>query len=271
VATSKLYFHPVIATAIAINAVMLAAAVALSGSDPAPLSRLLIEDRLAEWMQFLCFAATSALLGYITIDRASRSSWMRLDVLGLAGLTLLVAVAACEEISWFQRVLTVETPEYFRQNNRQGETNLHNLALGGASLHKTVLLKLIALAGLMHNLVLPLLARWRPGIQRFVESLGLYLPPLSAAIVYLVLVILSHVVIDHPRKGELGEMFGAVHYLATVFTAYVIGLGYGGPKIIEGKADGRRISTLFAMFLVFLVFVAWLLGSTSAVLAATGT
>ena len=104
-------------------------------------------------------------------DARAAGAGIGLEVLGLAGLSLLVGLAACEEISWFQRVLGVESSEFFRQHNRQAETNLHNLALGDASLHKTVLLKLIFITGITHNLVLPLLARSRPAIGRFIESI----------------------------------------------------------------------------------------------------
>lgn len=261
-ATSKWYVHPVIATAIGINAAVLALAVAWSG-DPAPLGRLLIEDGLVEWMQFLSFAVIAVLLAFVAVQRVRRTGRIGLDVIGMAGLSLLVALAAGEEISWFQRVLGVDSPDFFRQHNRQSETNLHNLALGGASLHKMVLLKLIFIAGITHNLVLPLLARSRPGIRRWVESLGMYLPPLPAALAYLLLVLLSHLLIVHPRQGELGEMFGAVHYLATVFTAYMVGVGYDSPKVIENEADGRRLSTLFALAMGFLIFVSWLLAAMS--------
>lgn len=266
--TRNWLFHPVIATAIGINAFVLAVSVASSG-DAAQLSYLLIEDRLVEWMQFLSFAAIAGMLGFAAVDRARRDKKIGLAVLGMAGVSLVVALAALEEISWFQRVLHVESSEFFRQNNRQGETNLHNLAVGNASLHKTVLLKLIFLIGITHNIILPLVARFRPKVRSFVESLGLYLPPLSASIAYLLLVALSHALIDHPRKGELGEMFGAVHYLATVYTAYFVGVQYGGPKVFDSAQDSRRITTLFCMFMVFLVFVSWLLGASSAVVAAS--
>ncbi len=255
--------HPVIATAIGINAAVLAWAIALASTDPGGLNRLLIEDGLVEWMQFLSFTVISGLLGFAALERSRRGPRMSLEVLGLLGLSLLVALAALEEISWFQRVLGVQSPDFFRQNNRQSETNLHNLALGGASLHKVVLLKLIFIAGITHNLILPLLARRRPGIRRFVESLGMYLPPLTASVSYLVLVLLSHLLISHPRQGELGEMFGAVHYLATVFAAYYVGLAYDRPALLENEVERRRIGILFAMLMVFLVFVAWLLGAGS--------
>nr|WP_229430142.1 hypothetical protein [Pseudoduganella umbonata] len=213
-------------------------------------------------MQFLCFAVTSGLLAFATVEHWQRERRIDLPLLVLAGLAGIVALAALEEISWFQRILNVATPDYFAQNNRQGETNLHNLAIGEkGSIHKTILLKLIAIAGLTHNIVLPLLARKRPAVRDFVERFGLYLPPLSASVIYIVLVAISHLVIDHPRKGELGEMFGAVHYLATVFAAYFIGVGYGKRPIFETPADSRRAGTLFAMLLVFLLMTGWLLSA----------
>ena len=164
----------------------------------------------------------------------------------------------------------MQSSEFFVANNRQGETNLHNLAVGSGSLHKNVLLKLIFIAGITHNLLLPLAARFKPGVQRWVESLGLYLPPLSASIVYLVLVALSHLLIDHPRKGELGEMFGAVHYLATVFGAYFAGVAYARAPIFENARDTRRMSVLFAMSMLFLLLVSWLLSAGAGVGAAAG-
>ena len=258
--TQHTKFHPAIVTAIAINLAILVLSVAWSGSH-ASQWQLLAEDGIVEWMQFLSFAVIAALLGFVAVTRMRRLGRIKLEVVGLIGLSALVALAALEEVSWFQRVLGLTTPDFFVQNNRQAETNLHNLALGSGSLHKTVLLKLILIVGLTHNLVLPLLARSRPAIKQFVESLGLYLPPLSASIPYLLLVILSHVLIDHPRKGELGEMFGAVHYLATVFVAYFVGLGYGKPSVIEHPSERSLISALFSMLMVFLLFVSWLLSA----------
>lgn len=256
--------HPVIVTAIIINIFLLVLCVVTAGTDPAPLNRLLTEDRLVEWLQFFSFTAIAGMLAFVAVERFRREQRITLAVLGLAGVSLLVALAAVEEISWFQRVLGVQSPDFFKQNNRQSETNLHNLALGEASLHKTVLLKVIFLTALAHNIVLPILARTRPAIRTFVEKLGLYLPPLSASIVYLVLVALSNLLIDHPRKGELGETFGAIHYLATAFAAYFTGLQYTGPTVAESAGEGRRLSILFCMFMAFMLMLAWVLGSSMA-------
>jgi len=254
----KWYKHPVIITASVINAFALLLAL-IWKNNPHELSRLLVEDGIVEWTQFLAFALTSGLLGYVTVDRFKRNGF-GLEVLVLGALSALVALAALEEISWFQRILQIQSSEFFLQNNRQGETNLHNLGFGKESLHKAVLLKIIVIAGLAHNLILPLLARRRPAIRTFVERFGLYLPPLAASVPYLILVILSHIFIEHPRKGELGELFGAVHYMATVFGAYFVGVAYNKPALFEGVA-ARRISVLFALLMLFLFMNGWMLSA----------
>lgn len=261
------YLHPVIATAIGVNLFLLVLAVALAG-NPSAIWQLLGEDGIVEWMQFLCFTVVSGMLFFVGVQRRGRADTTWFESMVVFGLAGLVALAALEEISWFQRILQVASPEYFVKNNRQAETNIHNLALGSASLHKTVLLKLIFIAGITHNLVLPLLARSRPGIKRWVESIGLYLPPLKASVPYLVLVALSHLLIEHERKGELGETFGAIHYLATVFTAYFIALEYG-KRPLFGDVEARRgLSVLFAMMIVFLLLVSWLLSAGAGAAAA---
>lgn len=254
------YLHPVILTGIGINVFTLVLALAWAGNDEARLLTLVREDGLIEWVQFLCFAVLAGILGFIAVDRWKAQSRLSLDVLVIAGLSALVALAAVEEISWFQRVLEFSSPDFFKENNRQYETNLHNMVVGDVNLHKTILVKLIFIVGITHNVILPLIARTKPAVKQWVESLGLYLPPLSAALSYLLLVILGHVLVDHPRQGELSEMFGAVHYLSTSFAAYMVGVNYGKPAVIENPADSRRLSILFAMLLVFLFFVSWLLG-----------
>lgn len=252
------YKHPVIIMATVVNAFCLLLSLLWSGNFH-ELSRLLVEDGIVEWMQFLTFSLTSGLLAYVMVDRW-KSHGFKVDTAVLLFLSLLVALAALEEVSWFQRVLQIQSPEFFVQNNRQGETNLHNMALGGESLHKAVLLKIIVFTGLIHNLFLPLLAIKRPAIRDFVERFGLYLPPLAASVPYLVLVILSHLLIDHPRKGELGETFGAVHYMATVFGAYFVGVAYNRKPLFEGES-ARRISVLFALLMLFLLLNGWMLSA----------
>ena len=256
----KWYSHPVLLTGIAINVFVLLLAVSVKGSGE-QLARLLTEDGIVEWMQFLTFAMTAGLLVFAGAERWRRSG-IDLATVGMLGLGFVVAAAAMEEISWFQRILNVQSSEFFMQNNRQGETNLHNLAIGSSgSIHKTIMLKMILLVGLTHNVVLPLLARSRPAIRSFVEKFGGYLPPLPVSLLYLVLVALSHVLIEHPRKGELGEMFGAVHYMSTVFAAYFLGFGYNQPAVFQQPVETGLVDKLFSGLMAFLLLTAWLLSA----------
>ena len=258
--SNKWYGHPVIAVGMAINVFVLILALAWA-NDPAALWRLVVEDGIVEWMQFLCFALLSGLLGFLAVEQWQREPKVNLQLAAFVFLSALVGLAALEEISWFQRILNIASPEFFLQNNRQAETNIHNLAMGSGSLHKVVLLKIIAIVGITHNIILPLLARKRPGVRAFVEKFGLYLPPLWPSVIYIVLVAISHLAIDHPRKGELGEMFGAVHYLVTVVAAYFFGVGYGKPAVFENANDARRMSTLFALLMVFMLMTGWMLSA----------
>src|SRR5690606_5246807 len=199
-------------------------------------------------------------LAFIAVERWKQQARIRLELLALVGLSRLLPLAALEEVSWFQRVMGFASPEFFQTNNRQLETNLHNMVVGGVNLHKDILVKVIFIVGITHNVILPLVARSKPAVKQWVEALGLYLPPLSAAIAYLVLVALSQVMIEHPRRGELSELFGALHYFSTVSVAYMVGVNYSKPAVIENQADRGRIPVLCAMLLVFLVLVSWLLG-----------
>jgi hypothetical protein len=256
----KWYIHPVIAVGVLMNIFVMGLALAFSHDHDA-MWRLLVEDGIVEWMQFLCFTLLSALLGFLAVEQWQREPKINLQLLAFVFLSALVGLAALEEISWFQRVLHIIPPDFFAQNNRQGETNLHNLAMGKSSLHKAVLLKIIVIVGLTHTIILPLLARKRPAIRSFVEKFGLYLPPVWPSVIYVVLVILSNVLIDHPRKGELGETFGAVHYLTTVVAAYFFGVGYGKQPVFLPSRDSRNIATLFCMVLVFLLLIGWMLSA----------
>lgn len=83
------------------------------------------EDGLIEWAAALAFAAA----GGFAAPLASRLWRDRRKGLGLlyAGLAAGMALAALEEISWGQRVLDIESPEYFVEHSTKEEINLHNL------------------------------------------------------------------------------------------------------------------------------------------------
>ncbi len=74
-----------------------------------------------------------------------------------AGFALMCFGFAGEEVSWGQHWLGWSSPEYFAENNRQGETNFHNLNIHFGRVVKT----LLTLAIIVGGLILPLTRRAR--------------------------------------------------------------------------------------------------------------
>ncbi len=83
------------------------------------------EDQFLENLQFLAFAV-AGLLCFVTARRYG-GSHPRLTTASLHSIALAFLFVAIEEISWGQRVLGIDSPEFVRDLNVQGETTLHNL------------------------------------------------------------------------------------------------------------------------------------------------
>ena len=79
---------------------------------------------------------------------------------------------AGEEISWGQHWLGWNSPEYFLENNRQGETNIHNLNIHFGRVVKSIL----TLAIIVGGLIMPFRQRAQPwdrrGFRRFLDQVA---------------------------------------------------------------------------------------------------
>jgi hypothetical protein len=117
------------------------------------------EDGICEMLQvaFFAFALVEAIRAWHRLARAGRRIDAALYVVAVAGLVFLIG----EEVSWGQRVFGWGTPEELAAINKQGETNLHNLA--GA--HESVGWFLL-LIGFWGSLLRPLLERLIPADTR---------------------------------------------------------------------------------------------------------
>ncbi|MDQ3682419.1 MAG: hypothetical protein M3352_05005, partial [Bacteroidota bacterium] len=83
------------------------------------------EDASVEWVTVigLLLAAFTCFTRAIKLHR--HKNWLFLLTSILLGLVFFFG--AGEEISWGQRILGIESSEYFKKKNSQGETNFHNL------------------------------------------------------------------------------------------------------------------------------------------------
>lgn len=100
-------------------------AVTMMYINPLFVDYLAYEDGLIENISAV-FLALAAFILFIQAFRfITKRHWALTTGLLLMGL--LFSFICMEEISWGQRILDIESPEFFLENNVQDETNLHNL------------------------------------------------------------------------------------------------------------------------------------------------
>ena len=130
------------------------------------------EDLVGEWAQFYFF-----LLALIISVRLAFSSPAYRLFFALLGLACLYVVL--EEISWGQRIFGWKSPDYFKSQNLQGETNLHNIVTGPYSTSIKAAVTYILAGGLVaYGLMYPLAMRsgWR--FAMWLDAKGLASPPM---------------------------------------------------------------------------------------------
>ncbi|KZY34496.1 hypothetical protein A3731_18995 [Roseovarius sp. HI0049] len=118
---------------------------------------------------------------------------------------LIFVFGTGEEISWGQRILGLETPDYLREQNAQEEITLHNLMVGGKQLTKTLFGSGLTIAILLYLLALPGLYGKAALVTRLADKLAVPVPGwrhgimgVGASVVMLV--------VDIPRQWEVYEL-----------------------------------------------------------------
>lgn len=203
---------------------LLGLAASLNATRPDDFYALSQEDGVIEWWTVWSFLI--AALAHLQLASERHGLARSFGLL----LAMFCGVVAMEEVSWGQRLLGVQSPNYFLDSNAQQELNLHNQVPDRA---RIVALQLILLAYAALPL-LPLLGRrWRP-IARVADQLGVVPPPpvLGAAFAALLLFYLSY-----PFKfaGEwvelslgIGLVAGAWPGPGRLLPALAISLGLAG-------------------------------------------
>ena len=172
---------------------------------------------------FLEYATVVALISgaVVTIRRVIclRDSKKPLFLLALSILACLFVFGAGEEMSWGQRLFGTEVPDYFRQNNTQGETNLHNLIVSGVRINKLFFGTLLGIFIALYFLVLPFLYKKKEKIRNLADSFALPIPKLFHIGAYLGIFLLAQAS-GHGKKGELLEFGGCVIFFLMTWRPY---------------------------------------------------
>lgn len=160
------------------------------------------EDGLVEWL-----TVVGLLLGaYVALKRVvvlrHKKGVVFLVASFLLGMVLIFG--AGEEISWGQRILGLKSPEYFREHNAQGETNIHNLVLGGVRLNRWVFSIALSVILGCYILLIPFLYRTKNWMKRFVNYFGIPLPRAYQIIAFIAVWVLTELMPDG-KRAEIAE------------------------------------------------------------------
>jgi hypothetical protein len=142
------------------------------------------------------------------------------------GLGAFCLFFAGEEISWGQRLMAYQPPEYFLEHNTQQELNLHNL-FKHAVRTKYLLMGIVGLWGVL----LPALHAFVAPARRLLDRLGFVVPPFLLAPAFAAVGILSYV---YPWKytGEVAEcLFALLLTLTITERAHATVVGDGRPPV----------------------------------------
>jgi len=160
------------------------------------------EDGLLEMGTFFALMASAVLCLYRGWTLRNERSKRFVSMLGLAAVVLIFG--AGEEISWGQRILGIETPEFFQAHNLQNETNLHNLVVAGVGVNKLVFGKLLAIGLVCYLIPLGLLYRRSHWCRTTFNRFAIPVPRLYHAVA--ILAVVAIVETSPARKrGEINE------------------------------------------------------------------
>lgn len=180
------------------------------------------EDGIVEWLTVVGLALTSLTCFRRAAILRGRKSGLFIIMTLLLGLVFLFGSG--EEISWGQRIFHTQSSEFFLENNAQGETNLHNLVIGGKKINKIVFGVGLQLFLLIYLLILVPLYKRKPGLKRFLDRFAVPIAKLYQVISYLAVLILIQVIFDDPKKGELVEFAGSFLFFLNIAFPYNSGL-----------------------------------------------
>ena len=171
------------------------------------------EDGVVEWLTVLglLIASIACFRRFFILFRLR--GWWFLFVTFLLGLFLFFA--AGEEISWGQRMLGIQSSEFFAKNNAQGETNLHNLVVDGVKLNRIIFTLALGTGLGIFLLLVPYFHSKNLRIRNFLNHSGVPVPRLYQVIGFLLVAIISSVLPDG-KNAELLECGAALLFMLII-------------------------------------------------------
>lgn len=181
-----------------------------------------IEDGFIEWCTVLVLfsAMLVCFKRFLALRRVRSKLFLSVTML----LTLLCLFGAGEEISWGQRLFELETPDYLKGKNAQGELGIHNLVveINGeqVKLNKLIFGTGLALALLIYLFVATPLYRKNRMVRSFFNAIAAPMPRNYHIAGYLLIVATVELLIDSSKRGEMTEFAGSIMFALNVIYPY---------------------------------------------------
>jgi hypothetical protein len=137
---------------------------------------------------------------------AAERVWLFMGFLFLFG--------ALEEISWGQRILGIESPQWFLKHNKQGETNIHNLLIYGVNINKLVFGKILTILIALYLLPVPLLYRFNERWKNLMNRWGIPIAQNYQILLFIIVIVIIQLHLGLAKKaGELLELCSCFLFL----------------------------------------------------------
>ncbi|MPS65296.1 MAG: hypothetical protein DI622_04510 [Chryseobacterium sp.] len=172
-------------------------------TDSAYFEYLVQEDGFYENLTsaFLFFTSFALLIKFFKYQKYYGALWK----VGVLLMALGLFFGGGEEISWGQRIFHIQSSEFFKENNAQEETNLHNMVVGDVKLNKLIFSNLMSICFGIYFLVLPILWNRSPKIKILLDKFGISVARPVHIVIFIIATALILLPINHSRKWEIWE------------------------------------------------------------------
>ncbi len=194
---------------------------------------LVREDGILEYLSAFTLLACSALLfiRLIKVFRLKKGAWIFFNIIMILGLFF----AFGEEISWGQRIFSIESGDFFKDKNLQEETNLHNLEIGGVKINKIIFsYGLTAVFGIYFLLFQLLYRKWN-FFRKLSDMFGVPVPMIHQSVLIIAATILISVIPDS-KIWEIWECIFALTFLLVIIKPYNSAEGVLNKKGATGRS-----------------------------------
>ena len=180
-------------------------------------NELIQEDGVIEYLTALLLLIASVLLfsKVIKIGYSRGYPWFVFHVLMVLGLFFGFG----EEISWGQRIFSIESNDLFLNHNSQDEINIHNLRIKGININKLIFSYGFSIIFGVYFLFLLIGYKKNKLIKSIVDKLGIPLPRIKHSIFFVGLSIIIFIIADE-KKWELWECLFVLFFFLILVEPY---------------------------------------------------